>query len=240
MSLNGAAPGRLGVSLSPSDLTALSRYLTLQSFLPKNGGLFGSGWARFMADRAVRPSTTPAPASTTYPVTDPGAAPSAAAYQPFQSSTGTPDRGNSNGEGRYQLAAATPRGFWDYWSPQGCANCHGYTPGTLPPVGGHSPFPPSFSPYARGAGSSGGSGSSEPEHPEPPQCKQQEQRDNGICKRQVSPIPNDTPRVRAICHASRMERYAHCLDMKGEIGFPQLMTYKAQQGEPPIQRGRKP
>jgi hypothetical protein len=239
MSLNGAAPGRLGVSLSPSDLTALSRYLTFQSFLPKNGGLFGSGWAQFMADRASAPAT-PDTASAIYPPADADAAPSAAAYQALRSPTGIADPGNSNADGRYELAAASPRGVWDYWSPQGCANCHGYTPGTLPPVGGHSPFPPSFSPYARGAGSSGGGASPEPEHPEPPQCKQQEQRDNSICKRQVAPNPKDTPEVRAICHASRMDRYGYCLKTKGEIGFPQLMTYKAQQGEPPIQRWRKP
>lgn len=41
----------------------------------------------------------------------------------------------------YQPAAASPSpGFWDYWSFRGCRSCHGYTPKTLPPVGGHSPF----------------------------------------------------------------------------------------------------
>jgi len=85
MSLNRAAPGRLGVSLSPSDLTALSRYLTFQSFLPKNGGLFGSGWAQFMADRAVPRFAPPDPT---------GASPSAAAYQPLQSPTGISDPKN--------------------------------------------------------------------------------------------------------------------------------------------------
>jgi hypothetical protein len=34
---------------SPDDI---KRYLTLQRFLPKNSGLFGSGWAQFLADRA--------------------------------------------------------------------------------------------------------------------------------------------------------------------------------------------
>lgn len=32
-------------------LDDIKRYFTLQRFLPKNGGLFGSDWARFMADR---------------------------------------------------------------------------------------------------------------------------------------------------------------------------------------------
>lgn len=238
MSVNDAAASRFGVSLSPSDLSALSRYLTFQSFLPKSGsGLFGSGWAQFMTDRAM--SAARRPDSVSYP-SGRGIPASAAAVQPNQYPNGSIDPAADDGGGRYELAAASPRGLWDYWSPQGCANCHGYTPGTLPPVGGHSPFPPSFSPYARGAGSSGGGVSPEPEHPEPPQCKQQEQRDNGICKRQQAPNPKDTPEVRAICHASRMKRYAHCLATEGEIGFPPLMTYKAQQGEPPIQRWRKP
>jgi hypothetical protein len=237
MSLNGAAPGRLGVSLSPSDLSALSRYLTFQSFMPKNGGgLFGSGWAQFMTDRAMSAAT--GPGSATYP-SGGGIPASAAGIQPSQRPSGSVDPATADAGGRYEVAAASPRGFWDYWSPQGCANCHGYTPGTLPPVGGHSPFPPSFSPYARGAGGSGGGVSPEPEHPEPPQCKQQEERDNAICNRQVSPIPEDTPRVRAVCHASQADRYARCL-RTGEIRFPQLQTTKVQQGEPPIQRWRKP
>lgn len=34
---------------------------------------------------------------------------------------------NASTDGSYQLAAATSPSFWDYWSPQGCASCHGYT-----------------------------------------------------------------------------------------------------------------
>lgn len=57
---------------------------------------------------------------------------------------------------QYEVAAAAPPRFWDYWSLRGCRNCHGYTPETLPPVGGHSPLPPGYSPRTGGSGGSGG------------------------------------------------------------------------------------
>jgi hypothetical protein len=61
MSLNGSDRDRFDADLSPSAFAELSRYLTLRSFLPKSGGLFGSGWAQFMADRAASPPvSTPA------------------------------------------------------------------------------------------------------------------------------------------------------------------------------------
>jgi hypothetical protein len=218
MSLNGAAPGRLGVRLSPSDLTALSRYLTLQSYLPKDGGLFGSGWAQFMADRAMSPSAT-------NPDVDAGAAASAAAYRTLQSSTGIPDPEMPDIGGRYELAAASPRGLWDYWSPQGCANCHGYTPGTPSPIGGQSPFPPNFSPYARGTGSSGGGGSSQPERPERPQCEMQERRDRGLCAQQP------TEKAKAVCNATATDRRVRC-DETGDLDEPPLFRARRKNGRP--------
>jgi hypothetical protein len=52
---SGDAPG--GWSLDD-----IKRYLTLQRYLPKNGGLFGSGWARFMADQeSATPRRSSAP-----------------------------------------------------------------------------------------------------------------------------------------------------------------------------------
>lgn len=53
-------------------LDDVKRYFTLQRFLPKNGGLFGSGWAQFMADQEnARTGTTP---SNFMPITPTGAA----------------------------------------------------------------------------------------------------------------------------------------------------------------------
>src|SRR6516165_951400 len=45
MDLNGSG-GDGGWSLDD-----IKRYFTLQRYLPKNGGLFGSGWAQFMANQ---------------------------------------------------------------------------------------------------------------------------------------------------------------------------------------------
>lgn len=127
-------------------------------------------------------------------------------------------RGERNGadprspSGQYQLAAATPRGFWDYWGVQGCQNCHGHTPGTLPPYGGHSPFPPSYSP--RSGGGSGGSGDSvQPrgEWSDRPQCNQQFEADREICRAAKSPA----------CWKNQNRRLGHC-DTTGEVGTPAL------------------
>jgi hypothetical protein len=115
----------------------------------------------------------------------------------------------------YKLAAANPPGFWDYWSPRGCRNCHGYTPETLPPIGGHSPIPPSYSPRS---GVSGGSGRSEPNRRNPKQCDLQHEADSQICSRQ--PSLEDI----AICRASASRRLAHCLSTKGEVNYPPLDT----------------
>lgn len=117
--------------------------------------------------------------------------------------------------GQYQLAAASPRGFWDYWSPKGCQNCHGYTPDTLPPVGGQSPFPPNYSP--RAGGGSGDSGA-QPRGRDKKECDQQAASDSQICGRLRS--PQDI----AICRETASRRYAHCLRPDGTIGFPPLET----------------
>jgi hypothetical protein len=113
-----------------------------------------------------------------------------------------------------QVAATTP-GFWDYWSPRGCANCHGYTPGTLPPVGGQSPLPPSYSPRS---GSGNGQGGSQPDRREKKECEQQLESDTQICGR--LPRRDDI----AICRATASDRYAYCLRPDGTIGFPHLET----------------
>ena len=62
---------------------------------------------------------------------------------------GLTPQGRRVGQG-YKMAAASPRGFLDYWSPRGCSSCHGYTPETLPPVGGQPLFPPNTSPRSGG------------------------------------------------------------------------------------------
>lgn len=116
------------------------------------------------------------------------------------------------GRGYVQLAAASP-GFWDYVTPGGCANCHGYTPGTLPPTGGHSPFPPSYSPRRGDASGYGGS----PKR-RLPQCDVQYENDTERC----NALPK--PDARARCWASASERRAYCLSHDGEVGWPKLQT----------------
>lgn len=126
------------------------------------------------------------------------------------SATASPDPGAH----AVQMAATAP-GFWDHWSPRSCANCHGYTPGTLPPVGGQSPFPPSYSPRSGGAGGRGGS---QPDRGDKKECDLQHESDSQVCGRLRA--PNDV----AICRQSASERYAHCLKPNGTIGFPDLET----------------
>jgi hypothetical protein len=120
---------------------------------------------------------------------------------------------------RLRLAAANSRGLWDYWGFRGCQSCHGYTPETLPSYGGHSPFPPNYSPRS---GSSGGS-SPRPRRDEHEQCEIQDQNDRRICGNQ--PMPQD----RAICHASATQRRAHC-DRFDELEYPALDTAKRLTG----------
>ena len=226
MSLNGSDRDPFGVDFSPSDLADISRYLTLQRYLPKNGGLFGSGWAQFMANRSAAPSV-PTSADPQQSVRQASLSVRAAGAEPVSNSA-------------YQLAALAP-GAWPIPAPR-CANCHWPSQPPVPPPTA-PPRPPVvddpwtyYPEISRRNG--GGWGMSSPSD-DRKQCDIQERRDNTICKRQVSPIPEDTPRVRAVCHASRMDRYKHCL-ATGEIRFPQLQTTKVQQGEPPISRWRKP
>lgn len=111
--------------------------------------------------------------------------------------------------GQYQLAAASPRGFWDYWSPKGCQNCHGYTPETLPPIGGRSPFPPNYSP--RTGGGSGDSARPRDEWSDRPQCNQQFETDRIVCQGAKSPK----------CWENQNKRLSHC-SATGEVGTPAL------------------
>lgn len=130
-----------------------------------------------------------------------------------------PDGGAWRG---YQLAAAPSRTLGDYWSIPGCANCHGYSPATLPPVGGHFPFPPSYSPRSGGSNGSGGrppsahEGESSGDHP--PQCAIQHNNDSNICRE----LPDW--RVRKQCWASAAEREGYCIKSKGQVGIPWLIT----------------
>ena len=123
--------------------------------------------------------------------------------------------------GSYQLAEAAPRGKWDYWSFRGCRSCHGYTPETLPPVGGHSPLPPSYSPRSGGSDWS----SSRPKRDDRKQCEIQERRDRNTCGQQP------TDQAKAVCHGTASDRRAHC-DRTGEIGEPDLFTARRKSGRP--------
>ena len=116
------------------------------------------------------------------------------------------------------LAAAVRPGFWDHWSVPSCQNCHGYTPSTLPPVGGHFPF--GISPRSGGSGGSGGDGSRPPRE-RYPQCDVQGDLDAKICGRQP------TPRDKAICHESAFDRRVYC-QRTGEVGFPDLKTARGR------------
>jgi len=114
-----------------------------------------------------------------------------------------PDTGSG-----YQLAAASPRRFGDYWSVPGCANCHGYTPTSLPPIGGHFPFPPNYSPRS---GGSDGASSSNPRWSERPQCHQQFETDRKICQKARN----------SKCWENSNKRLEYC-DRTGEVTIPPL------------------
>jgi hypothetical protein len=122
--------------------------------------------------------------------------------------------------GLLQLAAAPAKGFLDYWGVPGCRNCHGYTPDTLPPVGGHFPFPPNAIPRS---GNSGGGGSGAPDSGSssgrnPPQCAVQYGHDAEICR------SLNAPDARQRCWASAVQREGYCIKSKGEVGYPDLIT----------------
>jgi len=222
MSLNGSDRDRFGASLSPSALAELRRYLTFQRYLPKNGGLFGSGWARFMADRATSP-----PAST-----------SADPLQGVVQQTPLSLHGAGVGPGPgYQLAATSSPTRWPIAVP-GCASCHGPSQGPVAPPTA-PPRPPvvddPWTYYPDISRRDGGGWGTSPSRSgdDRPQCEIQLRNDGRICGRQ----PDDDGK--AICRASATKRYSHCLDT-GEVGHPALDDYRRLQGEPPIRRPRKP
>ncbi len=176
--------------------------------------------------------------------TDAGAAPAAGvSWNVTDSNRGQPDTWNADpasspdtsppgpsdpyqpdpvGAGSYQLAAAAVPDFWSHWTVPSCANCHGYTPGTLPPTGGHFPLPPTFSPRSGGSGGSGGqppsSGGRASAGNNPPQCAIQYDQDSAKCRR----VPDND--VRRACWASAADREAYCIRSKGEVGIPSLIT----------------
>lgn len=122
------------------------------------------------------------------------------------------------GGGLLQHATA-PGSFWDYFRPQGCANCHGrYTPETMPPVWGQTPLPPNVLPR-----SGSGGGGSEPRE-RYPQCEQQERNDRGICAQQP------TEQAQAVCMESAVRRRIYCDNNHGEIGSPPLYTARRNSG----------
>ena len=152
--------------------------------------------------------------------------PTSAGLKSFDGPMGAPERGygivvdapptsQPGPRGQFVQQAAASPGFWDYWSPRGCANCHGYTPGTLPPVGGQSPLPPNYSPRSGGASGQGGS---QPDRRDKKECEQQLESDSQICGR--LPRREDV----AICRGTASERYAYCRRPDGTIGFPRLET----------------
>jgi hypothetical protein len=106
------------------------------------------------------------------------------------------------------LAAANSRGFWDYWGYRGCQSCHGYTPETLPPYGGHSPLPPNYSPRS---GRSDGASPSRPEWSDKPQCNRQFETDRTVCQKAKSPECWERSNVRlGVCNST------------GKVGTPPL------------------
>lgn len=124
-------------------------------------------------------------------------------------------------QGSPRLAAASSRGFWDYWGAPGCANCHGHTPDTLPPIGGgRSPFPPNV--YPRSGDTNGSSGAG-PGRQDRKQCEMQEANDRRVCSQQP------TADAKAVCNATATDRRVHC-DDTGEIGDPDLFTARRKSG----------
>lgn len=226
---------------------ALKRYFTLQSLLPRDGGLFGSQWAQYMADQldaangsalfsysdplqqaAFPYSSTPAapagpplsqsswqPADKVEQSQSPAMAPFGPGPSDYSASHGNlSDGADGTSPVAYQIAAAAPRGPWDYWSPHGCANCHGYTPGTLPPYPGQSPIPPDFSLRRGGTSGGGDGGPGGGSSRNPPQCAVQYDNDSAICRRVG---------LRS-CWESAARREAYCVNSKGEVGWPPLIA----------------
>ena len=214
MNPNGSDRQRVGARLSPSALAELNRRLALQSYLPKSGGLFGSGWAQFLAERA-------------------GSAGPLVGANPVQAAQlrQAPAALRAIRAGQVPIAAPAPS-RWPIPVP-GCASCHGpRQPPTPPPS---LPRPPADDPWtyypdiSRRSGSGWGT-SPERSGDDRKQCEIQQRRDTEICGRQ----PQD---VRRPCRASAMERYQLCL-RTGRVDDPALDTAKRLDGEPPIRRWR--
>ena len=134
------------------------------------------------------------------------------AYRDFFAPSEQSDLEARQQAGQYDLAAAARPRFWDYWGLRGCRNCHGYTPETLPPHGGHLPLPPSHTPRS-GGGSGGGDGRARPrdEWSDRKQCTLQFEADRQICQKARSPH----------CWENQNKRLGHC-NSTGEVGTPAL------------------
>lgn len=199
--------------LSPSALAGFARHLALH--LPKSGGLIGSGRAQFMANRAL---TTQFPAGR-----DPV---QAAQLQALARA----DRAISASQ--VPIAASLPS-RWPIPVP-GCASCHGPRQPPAPPP--TQPRPPADDPWtyypdiSLRKGGGWGRSPSRSNGDDRKHCDLQEQRDNAICRRQVAEDPAATARLRAVCHASKMERYSWCQE-HNELGKPRLNTYRQQAKE---------
>ena len=218
MSLYGSDRARARARFSPSAFAELGGRLALQSYTPRRGGLFGSGWAQYMADRAgaARSLVGASPPQAVQLRRAPAALGAISAQVP--------------------IAAPAPS-RWPIPVP-GCASCHGpRQPPAAPPS---QPRPQPEDPwtyYPDISRRSGGGWGRSPERSgdEPKQCTMQDRRDGVICSQQRAPTPELTAKAKAVCQESRSKRYAHCLATR-EVGDPQLKTYKRWQGEPPIRR----
>ena len=111
--------------------------------------------------------------------------------------------------GHVQLAAAAKPGFWDYWGVPGCANCHGYSPDTLPPVGVHPMAPPGDRPGDRNSTSAA---TPRLEWSNKPECNQQFEEDRKICQKAKS----------SVCWENSNLRLGNCSRDNGRLGNPRL------------------
>jgi hypothetical protein len=170
---------------------------------------FSQAGGRALSDSGNTARSATAPAQNDFRTG--GNTPAAGFGQRYRAGGGKPFLPDVDPRASYVQLAAAPPGFWDHWSPRGCANCHGYTPGTLPPVGRQSPFPPGYSPRS-------GSGQGGSPKRRLPQCDVQYENDTERCY--LLPKPD----ARARCWASASERRAYCLSHDGEVGWPKLQT----------------
>lgn len=211
MDLYGSERARVRARFSPAALAEINRRAALQSSPPRAGGLIGSGWAQFMANRAA-------------PREIPGGGASARAAQ-LQS----PPTALRAAVNRIPIEAP-PTGRWSIPVP-GCASCHGPREPPTPPPSRPRPQiddPWTYYPDISRRSGGGWGRSAERSGDDRKQCEIQQRRDTEICGRQ----PQD---VRRPCRASAMERYQLCL-RTGRVNDPALDTAKRLDGEPPIRR----